>query len=152
MEDNFLLDEILPHKKPMILIDELINVDLEKLSAKTKVKIDENKIFYDKTLNGIDHLAGIEFMAQTIGCYAFYKNGKKRPKAGFLLGTRNFKSGINYFKKNEVYEIEIKELFMDDELVSFECFIYNNGKECQKAVVNVYQPKDDKVDLLRMYG
>ena len=59
MEDNFLLDEILPHKKPMILIDELINVDLEKLSAKTKVKIDENKIFYDKTLNGIDHLAGI---------------------------------------------------------------------------------------------
>ena len=64
------LAKILPHDKPMILIDELLEVDLENYFVKASVTISEDKIFFNKEINGISPLAGIEFMAQTIGCYA----------------------------------------------------------------------------------
>ena len=57
------LEKILPHNHPMILIDELLYADLEKAEAKASVTINENKIFYDKTVEGADYLTGIEFMA-----------------------------------------------------------------------------------------
>ena len=30
-------------------------------------------IFFDKSINGIDSVIGIEYMAQTIGCYAYLR-------------------------------------------------------------------------------
>lgn len=43
-------------------------------------------------------LAGIEFMAQTIGCYAYYKAGQTIPKIGFLLGTRLYENSLEKFE------------------------------------------------------
>lgn len=57
------LSKILPHDKPMILIDELLEVSLESHYAKASVTINEDKIFFNKEINGISPLAGIEFMA-----------------------------------------------------------------------------------------
>lgn len=136
------LSEILPHNKPMILIDELLEVDLEKNFARTLVKITEDKVFFDKTIDGVSPLTGIEFMAQTIGCYAYFKSGSEIPKIGFLLGSRSYNCNIEKFGNGCEYEILAKEVFSDNELVSFECFIYNGGIECAKAVVNAYQPDD----------
>lgn len=146
------LEKILPHNHPMILIDELLYADLEKAEAKASVTINENKIFYDKTVEGADYLTGIEFMAQTVGCYAFYKNNRTKPEVGFLLGTRQFKNNIERFEKGKTYIIKAKEIFTDNELVSFECFIYNDTVECQRAVINVYQPETGSLDIAGMYG
>lgn len=140
MEQN--LEKILPHDRPMILIDELLDVDLEKNTAKASVTITEDKIFYNKAINGISPLAGIEFMAQTIGCYAYFKNGEKEPKIGYLLGSREYKCDLEKFERGKTYTISANQVFSDNELVSFECFIYNNDVECANAVVNVYQPAD----------
>ena len=136
------LEKILPHDRPMILIDELLDVDLEKNTAKASVTITEDKIFYNKAINGISPLAGIEFMAQTIGCYAYFKNGEKEPKIGYLLGSRAYKCDLEKFERGKTYTISANQVFSDNELVSFECFIYNNDVECANAVVNVYQPAD----------
>ena len=124
----------------MILIDELIDVNLKNDTVKAKVTISEDKILYDKTINGISPLAGIEFMAQTVGCYAYFKNGEKEPQIGYLLGTRAYSCSIEKFELGKEYKISAKQSFSDTELVSFECFIYNNDVECAAAVVNVYQP------------
>ena len=139
METKYDLSKILPHDKPMILIDELVEVDTEKNFAKAKVKITEDKIFYDRVTEGISPLVGIEYMAQTIGCYAFYKNGASEPKIGLLLGSRAYKCSLEKFEKDKEYTITAQEIFSDNELVSFECFIYNDGKECAAATVNAYQ-------------
>lgn len=140
MEKN--LEKILPHDHPMILIDELLDVDLDENTVKAAVTINENKIFYDKTIKGVSPLAGIEFMAQTIGCYAFFKNGEKEPKIGYLLGSRGYSCDLEKFESDKTYTITAKQAFSDNELVSFECFIYNDNVECAKATVNVYQPQD----------
>ncbi len=138
------LAKILPHDEPMILIDDILKIDMENKIVKTSVKIHENKVFYNKEINGISPLAGIEFMAQTIGCYAYYKAGETIPKIGFLLGTRLYENSLEKFENGKTYTITAQELYGDDELVSFECLIYNGEKEdyVAKATINAFQPKD----------
>ena len=54
------------------------------------------------------------------------------------------------FENGKNYEVIVREVFGDNELVSFECFIYNDGIECAKAVVNAYQPENfdnSKIEL-----
>lgn len=138
----------LPHSAPMVLIDEVLNVDMENQIVKTSVKIHDNKIFFNKEINGISPLVGIEFMAQTIGCYAYYKAGKTIPKIGFLLGTRQYENKLEKFENGKTYILTAREIYGDNELVSFECLIYNEGEDenpenyIAKATINAFQPKD----------
>lgn len=134
------LEKMLPHSYPMILIDGIEEIDSENSSVTASVTITENKIFYDKTLGGIDAVVGIEFMAQTIGCCSYFKNSMKKAKIGFLLGTRSYKCCLEKFEKGKTYTIRAHELYSDNELVSYECFIYNEGIEAASAVINAYQP------------
>ncbi len=136
------LENVLPHDRPMILIDEILEIDMDKKFVKTSVTIHEDKIFFDKTINGISPLAGIEFMAQTIGCYSYYKNGQKIPQIGFLLGTRLYENSLEKFENGKTYTMTAQEIYSDNELVSFECLIYNENKEVAKAVINAFQPAD----------
>ena len=138
----------LPHSGPMVLIDEVLNVDMENQIVKTSVKIHDDKIFFNKEINGISPLVGIEFMAQTIGCYAYYKAGKTIPKIGFLLGTRQYENKLEKFENGKTYILTAREIYGDNELVSFECLIYNEGEDensenyIAKATINAFQPKD----------
>lgn len=138
----------LPHSEPMILIDKLIDVDMKKQIVKTSVTIHKDKIFFDKDINGVSPLVGIEFMAQTIGCYAFYKAKMSIPKIGFLLGARLYENSLEKFENGKTYIITAREVYGDSELVSFECLIYNEGEDgdeskyIAKATINAFQPKD----------
>lgn len=146
MEYN--LEKILPHNHPMILIDKLEEVNLEEGFVSASVTITTDKIFYDNTIQGIDAYVGIEFMAQTIACFSYFKFGQKSSKIGFLLGTRAYKCDIERFEQGKTYLIRAKELYSDSELVSFECFIYNENKAVANAVVNAYQP-DNAEEFLK---
>lgn len=147
--NNYLsASQCLPHSEPMVLIDKLIDVDMKKQIVKTSVTIHKDKIFFNKDLNGVSPLVGIEFMAQTIGCYAFYKAKMSIPKIGFLLGARLYENSLEKFENGKTYIITAREVYGDSELVSFECLIYNEGEDgdeskyIAKATINAFQPKD----------
>lgn len=147
--NNYLsASQCLPHSEPMVLIDKLIDVDMKKQIVKTSVTIHKDKIFFDKDINGVSPLVGIEFMAQTIGCYAFYKAKMPIPKIGFLLGARLYENSLEKFENGKTYIITAREVYGDSELVSFECLIYNEGEDgdeskyIAKATINAFQPKD----------
>ena len=147
--NNYLsASQCLPHSEPMVLIDKLIDVDMKKQIVKTSVTIHKDKIFFDKDINGVSPLVGIEFMAQTIGCYAFYKAKMSIPKIGFLLGARLYENFLEKFENGKTYIITAREVYGDSELVSFECLIYNEGEDgdeskyIAKATINAFQPKD----------
>lgn len=134
------LEKILPHNNPMILIDKVLDVNLKEKYLISEVTIKDSMIFYNKGLKGVSSLVGIEFMAQTIGCYAYYKNGEKEPAIGLLLGSRVYKNYKEVFGLNETYTIKATETFDNDGLSSFDCYIYDNLKEvCASASLNVYQ-------------
>lgn len=134
------LEKILPHNPPMILIDNILEINLDKRFLIADVTITPDKMFFDKTLNGVSSLCGIEFMAQTIGCYAYFKRRHKRPEIGFLLGTRLYNNLVEVFENGKTYTIKVCEVFMAQDIVSFECIIYDeNAEEISSATINVYQ-------------
>lgn len=136
------IEKILPHDRPMILIDGVRDINLEEHYVICYVKIHNKKIFFNKDINGISPLVGIEFMAQAIGCYAFFKAGKDTPKLGFLLGARTYTNSLEKFANGSTYTIKAKEMYDDGELVSFECLIYNDNKEVASALINAFQPEN----------
>ena len=136
------LEKILPHNHPMILIDDIKEINIDERYLIAEVVISEDKVFFDKSINGVLYLSGIEYMAQTIGCYAFYRAQRTEPKLGFLLGTRSYKNNIEKFENGKTYSIKVSEIYGDSELVSFDCLIYNECEECARAVINAYQPEN----------
>ena len=136
------LEKILPHNHPMILIDDIQEINIDERYLIAEVVISEDKVFFDKSINGVPYLSGIEYMAQTIGCYAFYRAQRTEPKLGFLLGTRSYKNNIEKFENGKTYSIKVREIYGDSELVSFDCLIYNECEECARAVINAYQPEN----------
>lgn len=143
MNNKKYLRTVLPHEEPMILIDDITDYSEEEKWLKSCVTIREDSLFFDRQLNGIDSSAGIEYMAQTIGCYAYLRKNPDEPKIGFLLGTRLYNNNAEKFELGKTYSILVKEIF-SAELSSFECLIYNdNNEEIASATVNVYQNDDD---------
>ena len=145
MNNKKFLATILPHKEPMILIDDIVDYSIEDRWLKAEVTIREDSLFYDKDLKGIDSSIGIEYMAQTIGCYAHYRTKAREAKIGFLLGTRLYNNAIKIFELNKTYYIKVMEVFVA-EIFSFECFIYNDeNEEVASATINVYQDIDNNI-------
>lgn len=131
------LTKILPHKPPMILLDDIVGIDIKNSTLTSLFRIYPGKIFYEKS-KGVSSLAGIEFMAQTIGCYTYFKNKCKEPQPGLLLGTRLYNNKIEYFKEGEEYTVMVKEVFTDNNIAAFDCLIYDNsGDEIASAGINV---------------
>ena len=112
MDNKKFLATILPHKEPMILIDDIVDYSIEEKWLKTCVTIREDSLFYDKDLKGTDSSIGIEYMAQTIGCYAYFKRKLKKPKLGFLLGTRLYNNSVEKFELSKTYYIKVMEVFI----------------------------------------
>jgi predicted hotdog family 3-hydroxylacyl-ACP dehydratase len=151
MDNKEYLEKILPHKKPMILIDDIIKYSLEDNWLESIVTIREDSIFYDKNIEGISSIVGIEYMAQTIGCYAFLRRKQEKPHIGFLLGTRLYNNSIEKFSLGKSYIIKVSEIFTDNSLFSFDCFIYDeNNDEIASAMINVYQ--DEKASEVLVNG
>lgn len=149
---NFDMEKILPHKHPMILIDDVVEYNAEEQSLTSKVTIHDKKLFFDKSINGVPSPTGIEFMAQTIGCYAYFRNNEEPPKIGFLLGARLMNCAIDKFENGKTYTIKAKEVFTNNEIVAFDCIIYNEaGEELASSTVNTYQG-DNVEELLKTNG
>lgn len=140
------LEDILPHKGEIILIDNIVAVDLEKRTLTSNILINKNSIFFDKETNEVPIWIGIEYMAQSIGAFSgIYAQGQSEAaKIGFVIGARNYECFATGFADKECFEIEVKELFFDSNLGSFECIISNKKKIIAKAILNVFQP--DSVD------
>ena len=138
------LTKILPHKPPMILIDDILDVNLENGTLKSAFRVYPEKQFYEKEL-GINSLVGIEFMAQTIGCFSYFKSNSNEPQPGLLLGTRLYNNRIDYFQEGVTYIVNVHEVFTDDKIVVFDCLIYDNDdNEIASATINAYQGRDIK--------
>lgn len=143
MTPEYDLKKVLPHKPPMILIDDVVEIDLPDKSLTSIVKITEDKVFFDKTINGISPTVGIEFMAQTIGCYSYFCKNIEEPEIGFLLGARLYKTGLERFDKDETYTIKVREVSSEYEIRVFDCIIYNSSnEECVSSTLNVYQNEE----------
>jgi len=135
--------DIIPHKKPMVLIDQVVSV--EGLQILAVFTITPNSLFQDENGN-VPSWIGIEYMAQTIAAFAGFnhKHNNVPIKLGFLLGARTYEAFVDCFLQGKSYLVEATQIYLDSGLGSFECLIKDKLSNiiCCSAKVNVYESDD----------
>lgn len=144
---KYTIEELLPHKEPMIFIKDIKSVDVDKGTLTAVIEISETDIIYQQEINGIPSYTALEYMAQAIGCFVGYydlhKFPDKKPGVGFVLGTRKLTINEPVLFKGSMYYVDVKALFCDENIASFECLLYNVKNETiAEAIVNAYRPSD----------
>lgn len=144
----FTPENTLPHKPPMLLIHRITAYNIENETIEAQVDISPKSLFYDTQQNGVPAYIALEYMAQTVGCFAGIHDltqiPPQKPKVGFVLGTRKWHTMVKFLSSG-TYTIKAKTLFFDEEIASFDITLYDDqGKSLCQAVLNAYRPQDLK--------
>ncbi|WGL15271.1 hotdog family protein [Microbulbifer bruguierae] len=131
-------EELVPHSGEMSLLDELLEVTEETLSARLTVR--DDGIFSRE--QQVPAYVGIEYMAQAVAAFSGYhaRQAGQPVQLGFLLGTRRFTSNVSRFTCGSSVQISVERLLQaDNGMATFECRLTGEGIE-QAARLNVFQP------------
>jgi len=143
MLTGYALEQLLPHDHPMILLSRFCHADNNVVSC--VVEIHELSPFYQPELGGVPAYVGLEYMAQTVACYAGAQALSKAEsiKIGFLLGSRKYQPVVTVFKAGSLLEINAQKLVMENSGLSvFSCEITCDGVVLVQANLNVFQPEN----------
>jgi len=134
---NSELFELIPHRPPMLLINDIIEINQS--SSSSLIYVDSDAPFFEKS-RGVPSYIGLEYMGQTAALIAGYqlKHGLVEPHLGFLLGTRAYKSDVDYFIEDKILVVECKEkAVVGDSLATFDCCIYYQHDDSILATANL---------------
>ncbi|WP_076415246.1 hotdog family protein [Shewanella sp. UCD-KL12] len=137
------VDEVVPHRSPMILIDQLLKHETDTLV--TQVNVSEQSPYFDNNINGVPNYVCIEYMAQSIAALAGVEALSRGDeiRVGFLLGSRKLKMHIPYYKLGNSYQTRVSRLYQEETgLAVFDCQIFHGNSLVAEANVNVFQPQD----------
>ena len=136
------VDDVLPHRGTMRLVDEIVACDDEAVAVLANV---DPQAWYADAQGAMPAWIGIELMAQAIaahvGLIAMRAGGRARP--GVLLGASRYEAHVCSFAPGEQLRIEAKELLKSEEgHGAYECTISADDRCLAQAVVKVFQPTD----------
>lgn len=138
MRPSFSVTELIPHRPPMVLIDEILDFDEEARSLTAAVDVREE---------WKSNYVAIEYMAQTAAALAGYfdklENAECPARPGFLLGTRHLLLDLPEFEVGERYFVKAVNEFFDENSAAFSCSIENaSGEVVATATLNAFRPDD----------
>jgi predicted hotdog family 3-hydroxylacyl-ACP dehydratase len=136
------MDEWVPHRGAMSLLDRVEHVDGNEVVAWVTVPVDG--LFVGA--GGVPAWVGIEYMAQAVAAWsgARARSAGGSPKIGFLLGSRRFEAHEPVFPSGAVLRISAHcELIGENGLGMFDCRIECDGRELARARLSVFQPPED---------
>ena len=137
------IEDTVPHRPPMVLIDEIVARESGRIATAVTVRPDE--LFF-RPGQGLPVHVALEWMAQTCAAYggAEARDAGGTPRIGFLLGTRDFRATRSWLSEGERFEITAVLDFHDDELASFSCGVTDarNGQSVASASLTVFHPRD----------
>ena len=142
---SYRLEELVPHRDPMRLIDEIVSYDNDNREIVASLIVREQWRCAE---------SAIEYMAQSAAALAGLNDKAEfgddfAPRPGFLLGTRKLiLPGMN-FNPGEKLFVRAKDVFSDRNQASFECEVYRENALNEKEVLatarlNAYRPDDIK--------
>lgn len=139
------MQALLPHRYPMILIDDYDEASFSDAGLTTEVTIREEDVFYDVRLQGTPPSTALEYMAQSIAAYVglLAVNRGETPAMGFVLGSRSLTLNLSAFRLGERYIIQVTPEFSDDQFASFKAVIHDATQQCvASAMLNVFRVTD----------
>ncbi|MGF1695618.1 hotdog family protein [Vibrio lamellibrachiae] len=144
------IEQLLPHEKPMILIDRALSVEAESIHC--QVDIDKHNLFFNKEANSVPAYLGIEFMAQSVAAWSGYHATlrNEEPPIGFLLGSRRYVANCDTFSQGQTLDIYAEQVMEDNGMAVFSAYIEHNGLQVAKCQLNVYVPSEQKLQEMKI--
>jgi len=136
------VEQLLPQAHPMILIDEIVGCEENRLWSAVEVR--PGAPFFVDGCGIAAHIA-IEWMAQTcaalVGLEAL--DAGQKVGVGLLLGTRNFKATVPWFAVGERLIITGSLTYRDQQMGVFDCVVARDpGTDVvASAQLTTYQPE-----------
>ena len=142
------IETLLPHARPMILIDEIVGYGEHFLTSALTIR---PGLPFFKPGRGIAAHVALEWMAQTCGAFAGAqaRDAGEEIRLGLLLGTRDFSSTVTWFSEGQRLEVTATRLYIDGQIGAFDCAVHcsDQPQPVARAQLTVYQP-DDAAALL----
>jgi predicted hotdog family 3-hydroxylacyl-ACP dehydratase len=148
---HYTMAELLPHRAPMILIDDYDEASFSNEGLTTEVTIRKSDVFFDPELGGTPPCTALEYMAQSIAAYVGLSAVQRgeQPKLGFVLGSRSLALDLPCFAEGECYRISVRPEFSDNQFAAFDTRIENAQGQCvATAMLNVFRPDDEEAKAL----
>ena len=122
------VEDLIPHRPPMVLIDKIESVDLDSSALVASFTAKEQ---------WRGHWFAIEYMAQTAaalaGAFDKAMDDGAQGRPGLLLGTRRLELGIAEFVPGVHYFVKAVREYVDGDSAAFACEIWEAGKESQSS-------------------
>ncbi len=132
------IEQVLPHARPMILLDEIEAFDGDRLDASVEIRRESRFI----RSQGMPAHVVIEYMAQACSAFSGVEGleAGQPPRVGFLLGTRAFRAERSWIEVGERLAISVSLVFRDEDMGVFDCRAAAGSDEIAFAQLTVYQP------------
>ena len=134
------LAQLVPQAPPMILIDEVVGWTEDQVMTRLTVRRDS--VFAQDA--GIPAHVALEWMAQScaalVGILALEEQQPVR--VGFILGTRDFRATVPWFRFGDSVTVTAVTIFNDGEMAQFDCRAELQSETCATARLTVFQPRD----------
>ena len=139
------LVQLLPHRPPMLLLDELVEANAT--SAVAHVAITEKSLFLVD--GGVPAIVMIEYMAQTIAAYVGMRDVVEgRPvQVGFLVACRQASFDVDQVVPGDELRVEARLQWSSDKVGQFECNVQRQGAQIAQATVSVYRGPLDGAEV-----
>ena len=141
------IKQLIPHREPMLLINHLVEVTAQR--SQSRVLIDSQTPFFVSG-RGVPAWIGLEYMGQTAALIAGFqqREGLTSPHLGFLMGSRKYRSAVDYFAPDtELTIICAEAALVGESLATFNCTINTHGSDepLAEAMLSVYRrPMDEQ--------
>ena len=137
------MGELLPHEAPMILLDDVVDCDGDRMTC--QVTIRPGAPFVEET--GVHPVVTIEYMAQCIAAWVGLRALERHEpmRLGFLLGCREMQLHRPWLPLGTQLRVESLRAWGDDDLGSFECQVHDQDGCVATALLSVARAGSDGV-------
>jgi len=140
------IDDYIPHRGPMRLVDRLVSADDEQ--AVVEAEVPAAGAFVQQ--RRMPSYVLIEHMAQSVAAWAgarARRQGRPVP-LGFLLGTRRFEASCDELPSGTRLRMTVRcEMLGDNGLGMFDCRVDADGRTVAQAMLSVFEPPDAQAFL-----
>lgn len=129
------VERYLPHRPPMLLIDEIVDATETSVVCKTQIRPD--CVF---ATDGIVHPAAmIEIVAQACAICSGMRAGDGKPRSGMLVGCREAAFSVDSFAVGDELTITVEKLVDQPQLTTFAGTVTRDGASCVTMQLSVVE-------------
>lgn len=129
------ITDYLPHRPPMVLIEEIVEVTTTIAICRTTIRPD--CVF---AVDGRVHAtAMIEFVAQTCAIAAGVTASRDGgpPRMGFIIGCREVSFSMEWFHVGDVLTFTVTKILGEEQIAAFNGIVSRGGEPCVKIQLSV---------------